>query len=118
MTATVELRGLEVFGHHGATPAEQEVGRTLLFDVDWDVGEAALSDRLEDTIDYTDVAACVRDVSNGHRYHLLEALAAATADALLARFEPDRVRVRVRKKGIRPSGLGVGHSAAIVERRR
>jgi dihydroneopterin aldolase len=60
----------------------------------------------------------VRDVSDGHRYHLLEALAAATADALLARFELDRVRVRVRKTGIRPGGLGVGHSAAIVERRR
>ena len=48
--------------------------------------DAALSDRIEDAVDYRDVAQCVRDVSDGRAYHLIEALAAAVADAIVARF--------------------------------
>lgn len=114
---TVELAGLEVFGHHGATEQERAAGRTLLFDLDWDVPEAARSDQLVDTVDYDAVAACVREVSDARNYRLLEALATAVVDTLVERFSLGRVRVRVRKTGIRPGGLVVGHSAATVERR-
>ena len=115
---TVQLAGLEVFGHHGASAAERELGRILEFDLDWDVGDAALSDRLEDTADYTEVAACIREVSDARRYRLLEVLAAAVADEVLSRFPVERVRVRVRKRGIQPGGLPVRWAAASVERRR
>jgi 7,8-dihydroneopterin aldolase/epimerase/oxygenase len=118
MGVTVELRGLEVFGHHGATEEEREAGRTLLYDVWWEVGDEVFSDRLEDTVDYDGVAACVRAVSDARRFHLLEALAAAVADSVVARFGVNCVGVRVRKLGIRPAGLALSHSAATVERRR
>ena len=39
---------------------------------------------LEDAVDYRDVVACVREVSDGRKFHLLEALAAALVDELLA----------------------------------
>ena len=55
------------------------------------------SDKLSDTVDYTRVATCVREVSTETRFNLIEALAAAIADALLASFDVSRVRVRVRK---------------------
>src|SRR5438093_1293922 len=80
-TLTVELRGLEVFGHHGATDEEQEAGQTLLWDVEWQVAEPA-SDELAETVDYEGVAACVREVSDARRYRLLESLAAAGAEAV------------------------------------
>lgn len=118
MGVTVELTGLEVFGHHGATEEEREAGRTLLYDVSWEVGDEALSDRLQDTVDYDGVAECVRAVSDAGSFHLLEALAAAVADSVLARFPVEYVRVRVRKVGILPAGLRLRHSAATVERRR
>jgi 7,8-dihydroneopterin aldolase/epimerase/oxygenase len=118
VAVTVELRGLEVFGHHGATEAEQLAGRTLVYDLTWDIGDEALSDRLDDTVDYERVAAVVREVSDSRRFHLLEALAAAVADAVLERFPVTRVRVRVRKRGIRPTGLALEYSAATVERSR
>ena len=118
MGVTVELTGLEVFGHHGATEEEREAGRTLLYDLCWEVGDEALSDRLEDTVDYDGVAECVRAVSDARRFRLLEALAAAVAESVLARFPVDCVRVRVRKVGIRPAGLALTHSAATVELRR
>ena len=93
----VELHGLELHGRHGALEWEREQGQRFLFDVELEVGEAGSSDRLEDAVDYRDVAACVRDVSDAREYHLLEALATAIADELLARFPVERVSVRVRK---------------------
>jgi dihydroneopterin aldolase len=93
----LELHGLELRGFHGALPEERERGQRFHFDVWLAVPEAALSDRLEDAIDYREVAAAVREVSDGRAYHLLEALATALADELLARFPVERVSVRVRK---------------------
>jgi dihydroneopterin aldolase len=118
VTVTVELTGLEVFGHHGVTEAEQRAGRTLVYDVSWDVADAALRDELDATVDYDAVAALVREVSDGRRFRLLEALAVAVADAVMERFPVTRVRVRVRKPGIRPADLALEFSAATVERSR
>jgi len=109
----VELYGLEVFGYHGVLEAEQREGQSFLYDVELEVGDGALSDRIEDALDYREVAALVREVSDGRRFDLIEALAAAVADALVARFPVERVRVRVRK---RPAGLPVEYSAASVAR--
>ena len=113
MTVKLELEGLEVFGRHGALEEEQREGQTFLFDVELDVPEVP-SDRIEDAVDYREVAALVREVSGGRRFHLLEALAAATAAALAERFPVERARVRVRKP--RPAGLPAEWSAATAER--
>jgi dihydropteroate synthase len=118
VSITVELQGLEVFGRHGVLEEEHRDGRTFLYDLSLDVSDSALSDRIEDAVDYRDVAACVREVSDGRRFHLLEALAAAVADALVERFPVERVRVRVRKPGIEAGGLPTAYSAATVERER
>jgi 7,8-dihydroneopterin aldolase/epimerase/oxygenase len=112
----VELEGLEIFGRHGATEEERSAGQTFLYDVRLEVSDAALSDRLEDAVDYEDVADTVRGVSDGRQFHLLEALAAAVADAVNDRFEVESVRVRVRKRDVEPAGLPVAWSAATVER--
>jgi dihydroneopterin aldolase len=111
----VELSGLEVFGRHGVLP-EERAGQTFLYDIELEASDAAVSDRIEDAIDYREVAELVRVVSDGQRFDLLEALAATVADVLLARFDVARVRVRVRKP--RPYGLAAEWAAATVERRR
>ena len=112
---TIELAGLEVFGYHGVNEDERRDGQRFLYDLELEVGEAGSSDRIEDAVDYREVAACVRDVSESRAFHLLEALAAAVADAVLERFPVERVRVRVRKPDVR---LPVEHAAATVERSR
>ena len=113
----VELVGLEVFGHHGVDDDEREVGRQYLYDVALEIDEPRL-DTVESTVDYRAVAACVREVSDARQFRLVESLAAAVADELASRFPAARVRVRVRKPGIRPSGLAVDYSAATAERDR
>ena len=112
----VELHGLEVFGRHGVTDEERERGQTFLFDMQLEVSDSALSDRLEDAVDYNEVAACAREVSDGQAFSLLEALAAAIADEIVARFPISRVRVRARKREVRPAGHEVEWTAATVER--
>ena len=114
MTVSIELRGLEIFGRHGATAEERRQGRTLLFDIELGVPDAALLDELVRTVDYDEVALVVRHVSDSREYRLLEALAAAVVDALRDRFPVDSATVRVRKAGIAPAGLRVVFAAAPV----
>jgi 7,8-dihydroneopterin aldolase/epimerase/oxygenase len=93
----IELAGIELHGRHGALAEERERGQRFLFDIELEVGERGRSDRIEDAVDYRDVVACVREISDGHAYHLLEGLAGALADELAARFPVESVYVRVRK---------------------
>jgi dihydroneopterin aldolase len=109
----VELKGLEVHGRHGAYAEEQVAGQPFWFDARLEVGERGADDRLAGAVDYTEVAAAIRGVSDGRRFDLLEALAGAVADELQRRFEPEWVTVRVRK---RPAGLPVEWSGVTVTR--
>jgi dihydroneopterin aldolase len=112
--AIVELHGLEVFGYHGVNEHEKENGQPFLYDLALEVGDAGTSDRIEDAVDYREVAAAVEELSAARRFDLLEALAAAVADTLLERFpQASEVNVRVRKTQLR---LPVQWSAVTVRR--
>jgi 7,8-dihydroneopterin aldolase/epimerase/oxygenase len=113
----VELAGLRIFGHHGVTDEERGRGQDFLYDIRMTVPDDAALDRIEDTVDYREVADAVRELSAARRFALLEALAAAVADMIVERFDVERVSVRVRKRDVRPAGLEVEWSAASVERR-
>jgi dihydroneopterin aldolase len=116
VSVVVELAGLQVPGRHGADERERETSQLFLYDLWLELPEPA-QDRLEETVDYRAAAALVRDVSESRRFHLLEALAAAVADALLERFPAERARVRVRKPDVRLNEP-LDYSAATVERAR
>ena len=98
---TIELHGLVLHGFHGALDWERERGQSFLFDVELEVGEAGSSDRLEDAVDYRDVAACV--TRGLGRPRLPPARGArgrggGRAGARASRLE--RVSVRVRKPDV------------------
>ena len=112
----LELRGLHVFGYHGVEEDEKRLGQLFLFDLELEVGERGADDRLENAIDYTQVAMAVRELSNARRFDLLEALATAVADLVFDRFSPEHLLVRVRKPQVKPAGMTVEFSAVTVER--
>jgi 7,8-dihydroneopterin aldolase/epimerase/oxygenase len=115
---TIELVGLELHGYHGVNEDERRDGQRFVFDVWLDVPDGTgAGDRIEDTIDYRDVAALVREVSDGRKFQLLEALAATLVEELLARFPVDAARVRVSKPEVRLDPP-VQASVVTVERRR
>ena len=115
MTVTVELRALRLFGRHGVHAFEKEQGQDFVFDVALGVGERGVSDRLEDAVDYRQVALAVQEVSDARSYDLLEALAAAVADELIRRFDAESAVVRVAKPAVKPGGLD-GVAAVSVSR--
>jgi dihydroneopterin aldolase len=114
----IDVRGLELRGFHGALEEEQRQGQRFVFDVTLVAHDAGVrSDHLADTVDYTAVVARVREISDGRRFNLIEALAAAVADDLLQRFPVSRVRVRVRKPEVQLD-VPAEYTAATVERSR
>ncbi len=116
MSAIVELRGLEVPGRHGVEEEEREREQPFLYDLELELLEPG-ADRIEETVDYREVVRLVREFSAGRQFRLLEAIAAALADALLERFPLERARVRVRKPQVRLDAP-VEYAAATVERSR
>jgi dihydroneopterin aldolase len=116
VSVTVELYGLEVPGAHGVEDAERENPQRFLYDLWLELAEPA-ADTVDQTVDYRDVVRCVREVSDGRSFQLLESMAAAVAEALLVRFGLEAVRVRVRKPDVRLE-MSVEWTAATVERRR
>jgi dihydroneopterin aldolase len=100
--ATIRLEGLSVFGHHGARPYEKEAGQRLEVDLELEPTDdrAERSDRLADAVDYDLLNRTVREVVEGRSFHLLETLAATTAETVLERFAVRRVRVRIAKQNL------------------
>ena len=95
----VELRGLSIYTHHGVSDAEQEIGQRLVVDVSFDVPDcdAVLTDRLEDTIDYSEVADIVALAATERSYRTLERLGSVIGERLMERFGCSLVRVRAAK---------------------
>jgi 7,8-dihydroneopterin aldolase/epimerase/oxygenase len=95
----VEVHGLELFGRHGVNDDERRDGQTFLFDVTLEIAEPK-EDSIDATVDYRKVRDIVRRVNDEKSHRLLETLAAAAADALVAELPIHSVRVRVRKPGV------------------
>jgi 7,8-dihydroneopterin aldolase/epimerase/oxygenase len=120
-TVQVELRGLSVYTHHGVSEAEREIGQRLQLDVDFEVPDcdAVLTDRLEDTVDYSEVAEIVAGAATERSYRTLERLCRVIGERLLERFRCEAVRVRAAKPEP-PSPLAVEEFAVevLLERER
>jgi len=84
----VAVRGISARGFHGVFAHERSDGQDFVVDVvlEIDLGPAADSDDLADTVDYGGVAAAVVADIEGEPLNLIEALASRIADTCL-RFE-------------------------------
>ncbi len=96
---TIEVSGLSLYTHVGVTEAEREVGQRLLVDLRLDVGDcdATITDRLEDTVDYSQVCQMANLVAQQRSYRTLERLCAAIADKLLDSYDAQAVWVKAAK---------------------
>lgn len=95
----VDLRGISIYTHHGVSDAEQEVGQRLEFDLSFDVPDcdAVLTDRIEDTVDYSEVCDIVALAATERSYRTLERLAQVVGERLIERYGCNSVRVRASK---------------------
>lgn len=93
------VNDIRFYGHHGVTPAQQEVGAWFSVDVELalDLTPAALSDDLDAGVDYGHVVEHVVAVGTGERVHLIERLAGLLCEVLLRECPARDVTVTVRK---------------------
>lgn len=89
---------------------ERQVRQTVLVDIDMqvDVRKAALSDSIDDTLNYKRVSKRVLAFIEASRYHLVETLTERIAMLVLAEFGVSWVRVALSKPGAIRSSRDVG----------
>ena len=119
MNDRLRLVGIDVYGHHGALPAERELGQRFVVDVELnaDLDAAATGDDLSRAIDYAAVHRVVIATATGDSFHLIEALAGRLCRELLGTFAAERVVVTVRKTQPPISGF-YGQAMVTLERDR
>ena len=95
----ISIVDLEVFYHIGVTDEERAKPQRLLITVDmgFDFASAALSDRVEKTINYFDVCQELLKYGEGRSWRLLEKLVTNIVDLIMTRFKPNDVVVEVKK---------------------
>jgi 7,8-dihydroneopterin aldolase/epimerase/oxygenase len=98
----ISIVDLEVFYSVGLTDEERAKPQRLLITVDMnlDFSSAALSDRLERTINYHTLAQRLLKYGEGRQWKLLEKLVTNLADMILLEFRPEDVSVEVKKFSI------------------
>lgn len=107
------LDDVRMYGHHGVSEGERASGCRLSARVEVALDtKATNTDRVEDTVDYAEVAEVVVSVGEGPSRSTLESLARGMADALLDRFTAiNSVTVELAK--LQPTGMERVGSAAV-----
>jgi len=87
------------YGYHGVDESEQNRGGTFEVDLEMEtkLADAASSDNLKMTVDYSDVYNLVHDCLTGKKFYLLEKLAGHIAKSVITTFNVEHVMVKVRK---------------------
>jgi dihydroneopterin aldolase len=100
MSDLMFVTGLVIHAHHGVMKHEARVGQGFILDLELslDLGDAARSDKLADTVSYAAIVETATGAFTAHRYKLVEAAAGALADAILEGFaRVTAVKVTVHK---------------------
>ncbi len=100
MSDMIFIHGIVIHARHGVLEHEAEVGQRFVIDLELstDLTEASRSDKLKDTISYSDVVATATKAFAGHNYYLLERAAGAVADAIMVAFPAiEGIKVTVHK---------------------
>nr|VFK11583.1 MAG: dihydroneopterin aldolase [Candidatus Kentron sp. LPFa]VFK28522.1 MAG: dihydroneopterin aldolase [Candidatus Kentron sp. LPFa] len=111
----IYLHGLRVDTIIGVFPWERQIRQTIFFDLDMagDVGKAAATDHIEDTIDYKAIAKRIIDFVGKSEFQLVETLAEEVAKIVIEEFRAPWLRLRVNKVGAIRGARDVG---VIIER--
>ena len=94
-TARLFLSGIRASGRHGARPGEKDEPQDLVVDLDVEVNVG--DDHIEGTADYRGIIETVRSLVEERSFDLIESMAAAIADEILALDRVVRVTAVVHK---------------------
>ena len=115
MDDSIKLSNIKLYGYHGVNDFERENGQFFLINLRLflDLKKAGLSDSLKDTVDYSRVYECIKDIIEGRSIKLFEKLADVVVDAIFETFpQVMGLNVEIEKpnppiKGSRIDGVSV-----------
>ncbi|MBD3349595.1 MAG: dihydroneopterin aldolase [Candidatus Eisenbacteria bacterium] len=115
----VSLENIRLYGYHGASENERELGQRFEIDVEIeaDLSEAVAGDSMGKTVNYEKVYRLVENEVVGKKYHLLETMADRIATDVLEKFGAENVLVRIRKPSV-PIAGSIDHVEVEVEHER
>jgi dihydroneopterin aldolase len=88
MSDIIFITGVVIHARHGVMEHETEVGQRFVIDLELevDLSESSRTDRLADTVSYSNVVTAATAAFKNNNYKLLERAAGAVADAVLLAF--------------------------------
>jgi len=112
------LRGMSFYGYHGVNPEERSQGQKFVVDVaiDCSLTKAAESDRVEDTVNYSEVFRIVKSIVEGKPYNLLETVAKNISDKILLNYDIHSVSVTIKKPEVRIHESNLDYAGITVTR--
>ncbi len=96
----INIKGLEIFAHHGVYREETVLGQKFIVDVSMHVSTRAAgrSDDLDKSVNYGLVCTDIQEVMKNKNYKLIETVAEEIADTILLKYDDVRgVDVTVKK---------------------
>jgi dihydroneopterin aldolase len=100
MNDIIFVTGVVIHARHGVMEHEAEVGQRFVIDLELtvDLSESSRTDRLKDTVSYSNVVATATKAFADQNYKLLERAGGAVAEAILSSFSRvSAVKVTVHK---------------------
>ena len=99
----IELKNLVFFAYHGALEEEARLGQRFNVDVLLTLEDVLKfeADMIEQTVNYAEVYALVKEIVEGKRFNLIERLAEVIGSEILQKFKKViEVMVHVRKPSV------------------
>lgn len=112
---TIFLEQVSVQTKLGVPEWERMVPQTIILDIEisYDLSKSCQSDAIEDTIDYGQVVARIRETLTEHSFKLVEALAEHVCQLILKEFKAESVKIKVAKPAVLPGLKALG---VVIER--
>ena len=112
---TIFLEQVSVQTKLGVPEWERMVPQTIILDIEisYDLSKSCQSDAIEDTIDYGQVVARIRETLTEHSFKLVEALAEHACQLILKEFKAESVKIKVAKPAVLPGLKALG---VVIER--
>lgn len=98
---TILIRQLKVQTVIGVFPVERQFRQTLLLDLDLatDAARVALTDAMQDALDYAQISTFIQQFAGDHAFHMIETFAQRLSEALIQQFSIHDHVITVYKPG-------------------
>jgi dihydroneopterin aldolase len=120
MSDHIFVQRIAIYAYHGLNPEEEKLGQRFFvsLDCELDTSTAGRNDDWNSTVCYGQMTEVVTRLGTNGRFHIIEALAEAVAQELLARFPRlEQVTVEVEKPSAPVPAIIDGVSVRITRRR-